>query len=158
MPLFFAEGGEVVRRPGAGQLEAEAERRVLFGHAFGLRAEAVELRARDEEGETPLRNGAWYPVLSSGVTRAVLDVSGQRVTVAQDMLEVRDKRPDRFTVVYRTHDDPNPARGTRADVGRRYGVCPRCATRVPFRGGVIPSHATCNKCKHEGIVAWWETG
>jgi hypothetical protein len=113
---------------------------------------------RDEESDTRLRNGAWYPVLSSGVTRAVLDVSGERVTVSQEMLEVRDKRPDRFTVVYRAYDDPNPARGTRADVGRRYGVCPRCATRVPFRGGVIPSVATCHKCKHEGVVAWWETG
>src|SRR2546428_7092147 len=113
---------------------------------------------RVEEGETPLRNGAWYPVLSSGVNRAVLEVSGQRVAVPQEMVEVRDKRPDRFTVVYRTYDDPNPARGTRADAGRRYGVCPKCATRVPFRSGIIPSRATCHKCQHEGIVAWWETG
>ena len=113
---------------------------------------------REDEGEAPLRNGAWYPVLSSGVNRAVLEVSGQRVAVPQDMLEVRDKRPDRFTVVYRTYDDPNPARGTRADAGRRYGVCPKCATRVPFRSGIIPSRATCHNCKHEGIVAWWETG
>ena len=100
--------------------------------------------AKREDEEAPLRNGAWYPVLSSGVTRAVL--------------EVRDKRPDRFTVVYRTYDDPNPARGTRADAGRRYGVCPRCATRIPFRSGIIPPRATCHQCKHEGIVAWWETG
>src|SRR5207302_6955149 len=34
---------------------------------------------REDEGEAPLRNGAWYPVLSSGVNRAVLEVSGQRV-------------------------------------------------------------------------------
>src|SRR6266850_1447663 len=64
---------------------------------------------REDEGETSLRNGAWYPVLSSGVNRAVLEVSGQRVTVPQDLVEVREKRPDRFTVVYRTYDDPNPA-------------------------------------------------
>jgi len=51
-----------------------------------------------------------YPVLSSGVNRAVLEVSGQRVAIPQDLVEVRDKRPDRFTVVYRTYDDPNPAR------------------------------------------------
>src|SRR5256886_4546703 len=52
---------------------------------------------REDEGETALHNGAWYPVLSSGVNRAVLEVSGQRVTVPQDLVEVRDKRPDRFT-------------------------------------------------------------
>src|SRR2546427_12533790 len=98
---------------------------------------------REDEGEASLRNGAWYPVLSSGVNRAVLEVSGQRVAVPQDLVEVRDKRPDRFTVVYRTYDDPNPARGTRADAGRRYGVCPKCATRIPFRMGIIPSRATC---------------
>src|SRR5437588_1941862 len=86
-----------------------------------------------EEDEGLLRQGAWYPVVTSGVTRAVLEVSGQRVTVPQEALEVRDKRPDRFTVVYRTREDPNPARGTRADVGRRYGVCPMCADRKSTR-------------------------
>ena len=111
-----------------------------------------------EEDEGLLRQGAWYPIVSSGVTRAVLEVSGQRVTVPQEALEVRDKRPDKFTVVYRTRDDPNPARGTRADAGRRYGVCPRCATRLPFRNNVIPAVASCQQCGHQGIVAWWETG
>ena len=113
---------------------------------------------RDDVGESQLRHGAWYPVLSSGATQTVLDVSGQRVVVPQELIELRHKRPDRFTVVYRTYDDPNPARGTRADVGRRYGVCPKCASRIPFRGGVIPAVATCHKCGHQGIVAWWETG
>ncbi|HYS60538.1 MAG TPA: hypothetical protein VEM27_08100, partial [Gemmatimonadales bacterium] len=103
---------------------------------------------RDDEGEAPLRNGAWYPILSSGVNRAVLEVSGQRVAVPQDIVEMREKAPDRFTVVYRPYDAPNPARGTRADAGRRYGVCPKCATRIPFRMGIIPSRATCHKCKH----------
>src|SRR5438034_6321828 len=42
---------------------------------------------RDDEGEAPLRNGAWYPILSSGVNRAVLEVSGQRVAVPQDRSE-----------------------------------------------------------------------
>ncbi len=107
----------------------------------------VWFAARRDDPEAPLRQGAWYPVVTSGVARAVLEVSGNRVAVAQDALEVRAKRPDRFTVVYRTRDDPNPARGTRADVGRCYGVCPTCATRVSFRGGVIPAVTTCPKCK-----------
>jgi len=115
-----------------------------------------ELKREEDEGL--LRQGAWYPIVSSGVTRAVLEVSGQRVTVPQEALEVRNKRPDKFTVVYRTREDPNPARGTRADAGRRYGVCPRCATRLPFRNNVIPAVASCQQCGHQGIVAWWETG
>src|SRR5207245_3108615 len=96
--------------------------------------------------------GAWYPVLSSGVTRAVLDVSGRRVVVPQELLEVRPKRPDRFTVVYRAWDDPNPARGTRADLGRRYAVCPTCASRVLLRGYVIPAVTKCDMCGKPGIV------
>ena len=72
---------------------------------------------RDEQNEGRLRHGAWYPVLSSGDRRLVLDVSGERVAVPQDQVELRDKRPDRFTVVYRTYDDPNPARGSPCDRG-----------------------------------------
>ncbi len=120
-------------------------------------------------GDVALRHGAWYPVLSGGATRVVLDVSGHRVAVPQEVLEVRSRRPDRFTVVYRTRHDPNPARGTTADVGHVYAVCPMCACRVwiPSRPRVVTSgaagssgveSATCARCGHEGIVAWWETG
>src|SRR2546422_6684674 len=70
---------------------------------------------REDDGEAPLRNGAWYPVLSSGANRAVVEVSGQRVAVPQDLVEMREKAPDRFTVVYRPYDAPNPARGTRSE-------------------------------------------
>src|SRR2546422_7444378 len=104
---------------------------------------------RDDEGEAPLRNGAWYPILSSGVNRAVLEVSGQRVAVPQDLVEVRDKRPDRFTVVYRTYDDPNPARGTRADAGRRYGD--RKSTRLNSSHGYISYAVFCLKKKKKRL-------
>src|SRR2546422_665230 len=67
---------------------------------------------------------------STAATRVELDVSGRRVTVPQDVIELRRRRPDRFTVVYRTWNDPNPAQGTKADVGRTYAVCPKCASRV----------------------------
>src|SRR5215210_3864977 len=43
--------GKVVRRPRAGQLEAEAEGHVLGGEAFGGGAKVVEALAPDEEGE-----------------------------------------------------------------------------------------------------------
>jgi hypothetical protein len=120
-------------------------------------------------GEVTLRQGAWYPVLSSGDTRLVLDVSGRQLAVRQEALEVRARRPDRFTVVYRSREDHNPARGTAADVGRVYAVCPICATRVPLAHrpqlgtsgawAAGPNQAArCDKCGHKGIVAWWETG
>jgi hypothetical protein len=79
----------------------------------------VWFAAKREEDEAQLRNGAWYPVVSSGEHRVVLDVSGERVAVPAEVVELRDKRPDRFTVVYRAYDDPNPARGTRGERSRR---------------------------------------
>jgi hypothetical protein len=120
-------------------------------------------------GEVTLRQGAWYPVLSSGATRLVLEVSGRQLAVRQEALEVRSRRPDRFTVVYKPRQDPNPARGTAADVGRVYAVCPICAARVPLAhrpelttsGAWAAGHsqtARCDKCGHKGDVAWWETG
>src|SRR5947207_15749682 len=71
-----------------------------------------------------LRQGAWYPVVSNGATRTVLEVSGRRVAVPSDLVEIRPKRPDRFTVVYRPRDSGNPARGSRSDLARMYAVCP----------------------------------
>src|SRR2546422_11288581 len=76
----------------------------------------------------------------------------------QDVIELRRRRPDRFTVVYRTWNDPNPAQGTKADVGRTYAVCPKCASRVrlpklPRLGtsGVLDTstaeRARCQKCE-----------
>lgn len=116
--------------------------------------------AAKRDGDVRLRQGAWYPVVSTGETRAVLEVSGQRVAVAQEALEVRARRPDRFTVVYRAQHEPDPAPGTRAraQLSRTYAVCPRCASRVPFKGGVMPAFTTCPRCHYEGTVAWWETG
>ncbi len=124
--------------------------------------------AKREDADT-LRQGAWYPVVSGGATRVVLDVSGRRVAVPQEAVEVRRRRPDRFTVVYRTRNDPNPAQGTRADVGRVFAVCPMCASRIrlPKRPQLGTSgtwdvssaeRTTCPRCAHQGIVAWWETG
>ena len=121
------------------------------------------------DDDVTLRQGAWYPVVNTAATRVELDVSGHRVTVPQDVIELRRRRPDRFTVVYRTWNDPNPAQGTKADVGRTYAVCPKCASRVrlpklPRLGtsGVLDTksaeRARCPKCGHEGTVAWWETG
>lgn len=102
------------------------------------------------------RHGAWYPVINRGDTRVVLDVHGQRVALPVEQVEVRDKRPDRFTVVYRVDTQPNPAKGTRQDLGRVYAVCPVCTQRARIFGR--PEESECPSCRHKGVVAWWETG
>ncbi|HYK82665.1 MAG TPA: hypothetical protein VEU55_05925 [Gemmatimonadales bacterium] len=103
-----------------------------------------------------LRQGAWYPVLGRDERRVVLDVSGRQTAVTADAVELRAKRPDGFTVVYRSRHDPTPAQAGGADLGRRYAVCPMCAGRK-WLGGQ-PEATRCHKCGHEGAVAWWETG
>lgn len=104
-----------------------------------------------------LRAGAWYAVVAeNGETRVVLQIGERRVAVPKRLLEIRGARPSRFTVVSRTSDEPNPARGTPADLGRTYAVCPACANRVALYGA--PPMATCPACEHRGEVAWWETG
>ena len=111
--------------------------------------------ARPEVEPMP-RHGAWYPVMNKGETRVVLDIRGERVALPTEQVEVRDQRPDRFTVVYRVAQQANPAQGTRQDLGRVYAVCPSCTKRVRLIGH--PEDAECPTCRHKGVVAWWETG
>ena len=103
-----------------------------------------------------LRYGAWYPVVSQGESLAVLEIRGRRVAVPADLLEMRPKRPDRFTIVVRTASDETPVSGTRSDPGRVYAVCPHSGSRVRLRGH--PDELDCPECGHRGIIAWWETG
>ncbi len=103
-----------------------------------------------------LRQGAWYPVISTGDTRTVLEIQGRRVAVPSEQVEIRPKRPERFTVVYRPRGGVNPARGTRADVGWVYAVCPMSGSRVRLVGQ--PRETKCPACGFRGEIAWWETG
>lgn len=102
------------------------------------------------------RAGAWYPVVRDIGDRLVLKVGDRRVAVACRFLEVRDRRPLRFTVVRRPAADPNPAADTPEDLGRVYAVCPSCVGRIRLFGE--PQVLTCRRCGHRGEVAWWETG
>jgi hypothetical protein len=87
--------------------------------------------------------------------RVALLVNGERVHIPGRLLEVRDRPPTRFSVVSRQPDAPNPVRGTPADLGPVYAVCPQCAGRMALYGA--PPSATCRSCGHRGEVAWWET-
>src|SRR3989304_3416336 len=75
------------------------------------------------------RQGAWYPIVSTGSRRIVREVKGRLVAVPNDLIEVRKQRPERFTVVYRAVNSSNPVLGTRADLGRIYAVCPVSGSR-----------------------------
>ncbi len=100
------------------------------------------------------RAGAWYPVVAEADgNQVVLEIRGERVTVQRHLVEIRDKLPDKFTVVNRPKGQEAPANG---DLGRRYAVCPSCNARVPLWGE--PPALTCGTCQHTGEVAYWETG
>ncbi len=103
-----------------------------------------------------LRQGAWYPVVGAETTRVVLEVHGRRVAVPHQFVEIRSHRPERFTVVYRSSAEPNPADGTPADLGRTYVVCPSSGSRLRLIGH--PKEIECPTCGHRGEIAWWETG
>ena len=98
------------------------------------------------------RAGGWYPVVRELGERFVVDVAGRRVAVAGNLLELRDTRPVRFTVVRRPVDAPP----TDDDLGRVYSVCPRCNARAPLFGE--PVLRVCDQCGHRGELAWWESG
>jgi len=107
--------------------------------------------------EPQLRQGAWYPVVAVDPPHnVVVEVRHKRTVVPRKMVEMREKRPARFTVVYRSHEDRNPALNTASDRGRVYAVCPKSGHRV--RIGPSSATAVCSACGHEGEVAWWETG
>ena len=108
-------------------------------------------------GAPLLRRGAWYPVIRQGVSdTVVLSIDKRNVTVPRYLLEIRKERPTRFTVVYRPEKDPNPVRGTVADLGSRYAVCPSSRSRVRLSARTV--QLECRHCGHRGEVAWWETG
>jgi hypothetical protein len=111
--------------------------------------------ARPFARPTP-RAGAWYPVIGDAGDRVVLEIRGRRVAVAARLLVLRTERPTRFTVVVLPRDADRPTRGTAADLGTTYGVCPMCGARLLLAG--TPSVASCRGCGHRGEVAWWETG
>ncbi|MBI2615341.1 MAG: hypothetical protein HYW52_06665 [Gemmatimonadetes bacterium] len=104
-----------------------------------------------------LRQGVWYPIVNPDLgERVVVQVKDRRVAVPKRLLEIRAKRPTRFTVVYLARNQPNPAEGTARYLGRKYAVCPACGVRVRLAGE--PERLQCVECGHQGEVAWWETG
>ena len=106
-----------------------------------------------------LRRGAWYPVVEdTEPEKVVLAITNRAVAVPRRILQVRPRlpRPHRFGVVYCAKGEQNPARGTAADLGNMYAVCPHCSARVRLVAHQLV--VCCTDCGHEAEVAWWETG
>ena len=104
-----------------------------------------------------LRAGAWYPVMNDELEdRVSLWLYGELVDVPRKVLELRPRRPKRFTVVYRVGYQREPGRPSVHKLGKNYAVCPICGHRFGIFGE--PERKECPNCSHEGEIAWWETG
>lgn len=104
-------------------------------------------------GAYMLRRGAWYPVVvDNRYHLVVLGVAQRNVAVPRDRLQIRQHLPSRFSVVSRTTDEYNPVRGTAADLGGTYAVCPSSRSRVRLNGH--PDNIQCPVCGHREEVAW----
>ena len=106
-----------------------------------------------------LRRGAWYAVVSdTEPDKVFLAIMSRSVAVPRRIVQVlpRLPRPHRFSVVYCANGERNPVRGTAADLGNTYAVCPHCSARLRLFAHQLA--ANCTDCPHEAEVAWWETG
>ena len=103
-----------------------------------------------------LRAGAWYAVVKNErPDRVTLMLYGSEVDVPRRVLELRDRRPTRFSVVHRVGYRRDPGRPSQHHLGKWYAVCPMCSWRFGLVGE--PDRRECPNCGHEGEVAWWET-
>jgi hypothetical protein len=97
-----------------------------------------------------LRRGAWYRVLRSNLTDAVVQVEQRDVTVPLAALQLVSRRPERWTVVAL----PRDAVDIPFSWGSRYGVCPKCSARAPLLERVATLH--CTACDEMFAVGWTE--
>lgn len=102
-----------------------------------------------------LRRGAWYQVVSDDVSAVVVKVSERGVSVPRERLQIRQRRPEHFSVVVRSPDDPNPVRGTPKDLGLKYAVCPSSQTRVRLADDA--PYLVCPECGCRYAIDWGET-
>jgi hypothetical protein len=95
-----------------------------------------------------LRQGVWYPVMKDDTPdRLAIDIGGRVVDVPRKVVELRTRKPTHFSVIIR-HDS------TAASMGKRYAVCPNCASRETLFGK--PDSRSCPTCGHTGEIGWWE--
>jgi len=99
-----------------------------------------------------LRKGAWYRVVQLDDLQAVIEVNHRKVSVLRAWLEIRNRPPQRWSVVEGSKENqkvPPPLRGT-------YGVCPNCRARTPLPKKVREHQ--CKKCGNEYEIDWADAG
>ena len=102
-----------------------------------------------------LRRGAWYPVVNNELPdRVSLQMGTKAVAVPRSILEIRQFRPEHFSVVNRAEYQDAPNRKSVYNLGKVYAVCPACSQRLALWGE--PQTKACTKCGHKGDVGWWE--
>lgn len=103
-----------------------------------------------------LRAGAWYPIVNDELPdRVTLEIGSSTFDVPRRVLEIRPRKPTRFSVVHRVDYDYSSRRKSVHKLGRFYAVCPACDERFALFGK--PEQVECKFCNHKGDVAWWET-
>ncbi len=112
----------------------------------------VNVGSQDHVAAT-LRRGAWYPVVQDDASQTVvLGVSRAELPVPREALQIRRHQSERFSVVARAPDDPNPVRGTPADLGPSYAVCPTTRSRVRLTEQT--DSLECPRCAADHPIAW----
>ena len=123
----------------------------------GISMSAVKVWARTRPVGVPsMRRGAWYAATTlPNKERLSVDVGIRTMFVHRELVDLKRAEPGGFSVVRRSLDDPNPARGTGADLGLTYAVCPKSGTRVRLVNEVN-GRLTCPDCGYQAAVRWEE--
>src|SRR2546428_6552160 len=81
-----------------------------------------------EDVDCNLRRGAWYRVTKVTGLEATVEVNRRPLAVPSYAVEIVATPPRAWSVV------PLPRRASRlaAELGNRYGVCPKCRPRAPL--------------------------
>jgi hypothetical protein len=100
-----------------------------------------------------LRRGAWYVVVSeSNNSLVILDVNKSNRPANRHSLEIREEKPDSWSVVRRDPDQEAAQRASDAELGPVYGVCPGCRARAKMAGR--DATFTCPECNSDFPVDW----
>jgi ribosomal protein S27AE len=100
-----------------------------------------------------LRRGAWYPVVGDADNSLViLDVNKSNRPASRASLEIRDNKPEHWSVVRRDPDQEAAQRASSAKLGPVYAVCPNCRERVVLAGR--EETYRCPECGAEYPVDW----
>lgn len=104
-----------------------------------------------QSGAHGLRRGAWYLVVNETSSLVVLEVRKENVPVPASMVDIRDAKPDAWSVVEWDAHQLGAARASEQNLGLTYAVCANCGERQ----AIEPPDAgrmTCESCGREAVL------